>query len=153
VGSYGVDDGTWSGFFVKEDSPIRTARDLIGKKIAVNTLGAHHEFMLREYLARTGLTPAETKQVTLVVVPPINGEQALRYGQVEVATLGSVFRERALERGGLRLLFSDVQLYGPFTAGSYVFTHKFLRDHPNTVRKFVDAVGRSIEWARAEQPA
>ena len=42
---------------MKEDSPIKTARDLIGKKIAVNTLGAHLEFMLREYLARNGLTP------------------------------------------------------------------------------------------------
>jgi len=152
VGSYGVDDGTWGGFFVLAGSPIQSARDLIGKKVAVNTLGAHHEFMLREYLERAGLTQAEAKQVTLVVVPPINGEQALRYGQVDVAMLTNVFRERAMERGGLRLLFSDRDMYGAFTAGSYVFTTKFLRDHPNTVRKFVTATGRAIEWARAQQP-
>jgi ABC-type nitrate/sulfonate/bicarbonate transport system substrate-binding protein len=152
IGSYGVDEQAWTGFYVKENSPIRTARDLIGKKVAMNTLGAHHEFMLREYLARAGLTPAEAKQVTLLVVPPINGEQALRYDQVDVATLGSVFRDRALERGGIRPLFTDVQLYGPFTAGSYVFTRDFIREHPKTVRKFVDGVGRAIEWARAEKP-
>jgi len=56
VGYYGSDDNTYNGYFVKEDSPIKTARDLIGKKVAVNTLGAHLEFVLREYLARNGLT-------------------------------------------------------------------------------------------------
>src|ERR1700760_4762834 len=39
VGYYGSDDSTYNGYYVKEDSPIRIARDLIGKKVAVNTLG------------------------------------------------------------------------------------------------------------------
>lgn len=56
IAAYGVDDQTWSGYYVPEDSPIHTARDLIGKKISMNTLGAHFEFVLREYLARNGLT-------------------------------------------------------------------------------------------------
>jgi ABC-type nitrate/sulfonate/bicarbonate transport system substrate-binding protein len=150
IGYYGVDDETWGGFFVTADSPIRAPRDLIGKKVSVNTLGAHYEFMLREYLTRGGLTPAEIKQVTLVVVPPINGEQALRQKQVEVTTLTGIFRDKALERGELRLLFSDHDLYGSFTAGSIVFSNKMLRERPNTVRKFVEGTGRAIEWARAQ---
>ncbi|MET0386648.1 MAG: ABC transporter substrate-binding protein [Polyangiales bacterium] len=47
VGSYGVDEETFSRFFVLERSPIRSARDLIGKQVAMNTLGAHAELMLR----------------------------------------------------------------------------------------------------------
>jgi ABC-type nitrate/sulfonate/bicarbonate transport system substrate-binding protein len=31
IAAYGVDDVTWSGFYVPEDSPVHTARDLIGK--------------------------------------------------------------------------------------------------------------------------
>src|SRR3954463_6467080 len=50
IGYYGTDENTWLGYYVLEDSPIKTARDLIGKKIAVNTVGAHAEFILREYL-------------------------------------------------------------------------------------------------------
>lgn len=152
VGYYGSDDNTWQGFFVKEDSPIRTARDLIGKKVAVNTLGAHLEFVLREYLQRAGLTPDEAKQVTLVVVPPVNGEQALRQGQVEVTTLAGVLRDKALERGGLRKLFSDKDLFGNFTGGAYVLRDKYIQDHPNTTRKFVEATARAIEWARSTPP-
>jgi ABC-type nitrate/sulfonate/bicarbonate transport system substrate-binding protein len=150
VGYYGVDEGTWAGFFTTSDSPITSARDLIGKKIAVNTLGAHHEFMLREYLARAGLPPAEAKQVTLVVMPPISSEQALRQHQVDVAVLNGIFRDKALERGGLRPLFTDLELFGKFTAGSYVFSERSLREHPKSVRKFVGAVARAIEWARAQ---
>ncbi|MGX1073589.1 ABC-type nitrate/sulfonate/bicarbonate transport system substrate-binding protein [Bradyrhizobium elkanii] len=99
VGYYGSDANTYYGYYVKDDSPIKTARDLIGKKVAVNTLGAHLEFVLREYLARNGLGAGEAKQVTLVAVPPVTGEQALRQGQVEVSALSGVLRDKALERG------------------------------------------------------
>jgi ABC-type nitrate/sulfonate/bicarbonate transport system substrate-binding protein len=148
LGYYGVDENTWTGYYVKEDSPIKSARDLIGKKIAVNTLGAHHEFMVREYLERAKLTEAEAKQVTLVVTPPVTGEQALRQGHVEVTTLGGVLRDKALERGGIRPLFTDRALYGNFTAGTIVLHDKFIAQNPNTSRHLVSALARSIEWAR-----
>jgi ABC-type nitrate/sulfonate/bicarbonate transport system substrate-binding protein len=149
IGYYGTDENTWLGYYVLEDSPIKTARDLIGKKIAVNTVGAHAEFILREYLARNGLTKAEADQVTLVVVPPVTSEQALRQHQIDVAGLQNILRDKALSRGGIRKLFSDFDLYGKFTAGTYVFTTAFIRDNPNTVKKFVAAVSQAIEWARS----
>ncbi len=153
IGYYGVDQQSWGGFFVLQDSPIHSARELIGKKIAVNTLGAHHEFVLREYLSRNGLSKEEAAQVTLVVVPPVNAEQALRQGQVEVAVLQSVLRDKAMERGGIRSLFTDYDLFGEFTAGSYVMARDFLAKNPNAARRFVEATARAIEWARAQPPA
>lgn len=149
VGGYGVDAKRWSGFYVTEDSAIRGPRALLGKKVAMNTLGAHHEFMLKEYLSRHGLTSAEIAQVTLVVLPPVSAEQALRQGQVDVAVLGDILRDKALERGGIRPLFSDHELFGEFTAGSYVLTTRFLKESPNSARKLVEAAARAIEWARS----
>jgi ABC-type nitrate/sulfonate/bicarbonate transport system substrate-binding protein len=149
MGYYGVDANTWSGYYVLEGSPIRSARDFIGKKVSMNTVGAHQEFVLREYLTRGGLSKAEIDQVTLVVVPPVSGEQALRQGQVDVSVLQSVLRDKALERGGIRSVFSDHDLFGEFTAGSYVLTKDFLRDKPKTARRFVEATARAIEWARS----
>ena len=153
IGYYGVDQETWGGFYVLEGSPIVSARDLIGKKVAVNTLGAHYEFVLREYLARAGRSKDEIAQVTLLVVPPVNGEQALRQGQVEVTTLQGTLRDKAAERGGLRKLFSDFDLFGKFTAGSIVLRRDFLQTHPRTARHFVDATARAIEWARNQPRA
>jgi ABC-type nitrate/sulfonate/bicarbonate transport system substrate-binding protein len=152
IGYYGSDENTWQGFFVREDSPIRSARDLIGKKVAVNTLGAHLEFVLREYLARGGLSAEEARQVTLVVVPPVTGEQALRQGQVEVTTLAGVLRDKALERGGIRKLFSDRDLFGDFTGGPYVLRDKFIKENPNTARKLIEGTAKAIEWARTTPP-
>jgi ABC-type nitrate/sulfonate/bicarbonate transport system substrate-binding protein len=149
VGSYGVDPQIWGGYYVKQDSPIRSARDLLGKKVAVNTVGAHQEFALKEYLARSGLSQEEMRQVMLVSLPPINVEQALRQGQTDVSVLNSIYRDRALERGGLRLLFSDLELFGSFTAGSYVLRTDFIARHPKTARKFVEGVGKAIDFSRS----
>lgn len=148
IGYYGVDAKQWSGFYVLDSSPIQKPTDLIGKKVAMNTIGAHSEFMLKEYLARAGLPAEKAAQVTLVVVPPTSAEQSLRQEQVEVATLGGIMRDKALERGSIHPLFRDFDLYGEFTAGSYVMRNDFIRKNPKTARKFVDAVSRALTWAR-----
>jgi ABC-type nitrate/sulfonate/bicarbonate transport system substrate-binding protein len=152
IGYYGSDADTYNGYYVKDGSPIRSARDLIGKKVAVNTLGAHLEFMLREYLARNGVSAAEAKQVTLVAIPPVTGEQALRQGSVDVTTLNGVLRDKALERGGIRRLFADTELFGNFTGGAYVLRDKFIKDNPNSSRKLVEGVSRAIVWAQTTSP-
>lgn len=153
VGYYGTDEKTFSGFYVLDDSPLHGAKDLLGKKVAMNTLGAHSEFMLKEYMFRNGFGAAQANQVTMVVVPPTNAEQALRQRQVEVSVLGSILREKAVERGGIHPLFTDFDLFGKFTAGSYVLRNDFIRKNPNTARKFVQATARAIEWARAADRA
>ncbi|QGQ95933.1 ABC transporter substrate-binding protein [Paenibacillus psychroresistens] len=148
ISYYGVDENTWTGYYVLDGSPIKSAKDLIGKKIAVNTLGAHHEFVIKEYLHRAGLTAAEIKDVTLVVVPPVTSEQTLRANQIDVAALGGVLRDKALERGGIHPLFKDSDLFGIFSAGSYVLTEKFIKNNPNASGKFIEATAKAIEWAR-----
>jgi len=148
LGVSSIDERTWNGFYVLEDSPIRSARDFIGKSVAMNTLGAHSEFMLKEYLHRQGLSRTEVQQVTLVVIPPVNGEQTLRERQVDVAVLGGIFRDKALERGGLRATFSDYDLFGAITSASYVLREDFILTKPNAARKFVEATARALEWSR-----
>lgn len=148
IGYYGSDKETFNGYYVLDDSPIRTGRDLIGKKVGMNTLGAHHEFLVREWLAQEGLTPEEIAQVELTVVPPVNGEQVLRQGQVDVSTLGSVFRETAVERGGIRPLFTDESLFGAFTYGSIVFRDDFIEKNRDAVADFVQGTARAIRWTQ-----
>jgi ABC-type nitrate/sulfonate/bicarbonate transport system substrate-binding protein len=150
VGYYGSNEQTSMGFYVTGNSPIKTARDLIGKKIGVNTLGAHAEAVTKTYLARAGLTDAEIKQVELIVVPPVNTEQSLRQGNIDAGALYQTLQDKALERGGLRALYTDVQLLGPFTAGSYVVRNDFAKKNPNTVKTLVTGVGKAIEWSRTQ---
>lgn len=148
LGYYGADTQSFQGYYVLDDSSIRDARDLIGKKVGMNTLGAHHEFLVREWLAQQGLTNDEIAQVELIVVPPVNTEQALREGQIDVGTLGSVFRETAVERGGLRPLFTDESLFGAFTYGTLAFRDDFIANNRDAVEDFVQGTARAIRWAQ-----
>nr|WP_260408479.1 ABC transporter substrate-binding protein [Planomonospora venezuelensis] len=148
VGYYGSDEDSYIGYYVADGSPIKGPRDLIGKKIGVNTLGAHLEAVLKEYLKRGGLTPDEIGRVELVVVPPANTEQALRQGRIDVAALSGVLRDKALERGGIHPLLKDIDLFGSFTAGSVVLREDFIEDNPNTTRTFVEGFAKAVEWTQ-----
>ncbi|MFF8288673.1 ABC transporter substrate-binding protein [Streptomyces sp. NPDC016309] len=149
ISYYGSDAHAYSGYYVRADSPIRTARDLVGKKVGMNTLGAHSEAMLDIYLQRGGVPAAEADKVEALVVPPVNTEQSLRQRQIDVAVLSGVLRDKALAGGGLRQLFTDHQLLGSFSAGTYVLTERFIKRNPGTVRTFVTGVGRALDWSRA----
>ncbi|MET9492477.1 ABC transporter substrate-binding protein [Nocardia sp. NPDC006630] len=146
LSSYGADDKNYTGYFVRDDSGITSARDLIGKKVGVNTLGAHHEFITREWLHQQGLSEAEIKQVQFVVLPPVSTEDALRKGQIDVAALGSVFRDTAIARGGLHSLYTDKDLFGQFDYGTYVFRNDYLKDHADAVKDFVQGTARATRW-------
>ncbi|MFF9405058.1 ABC transporter substrate-binding protein [Streptomyces anandii] len=149
ISYYGSDKYAYNGFYVLKDSPIRSARDLIGKKVGMNTLGAHSEAMLDIYLQRGGLSRAEIAKAEPLVIPPVNTEQTLRQKQIDVAVLGGILRDKALAAGGIRPLFTDYELLGAFSAGTYVMTDRFLKQNPDTARVFVTAVGRAIEWSRS----
>lgn len=88
------------GLLVLENSSIRTIKDLEGKKIAVNVLGAESDYVIRQYLKQNGLS---IDKVQLVVVPSANQEQVLRSKQVDAAawtTSGGVDFDKAVETGG-----------------------------------------------------
>ncbi|MEU7848436.1 ABC transporter substrate-binding protein [Micromonospora parva] len=150
VSYYGSDKDTFQGYYVLQDSPIRDPRDLIGRKVGMNTLGAHAEAVLKTWLARGGLTAAEIRQVELVALPPVNTEQSLRQQQIDVAVLGGVIRDKAVASGGIRTIVTDYELLGAFSGGTYVFRDDFIKRNPETVKAFVTGVGKAIEWARTQ---
>ena len=147
INYYGADEKNFSGYYVKADSAIKEPRDLIGKKIAVNTLGAHHEAVINTYLTKNGLSQDEIKQVQLVPLAPNDTEEAIRRGQVDVGTLGGVLQDRAIEAGGLRSLFNDYELFGTFAGGQIVLRDDFIEKNPTTTRTFTTAIAKALKWA------
>ena len=146
IASYGSDEDMNVGFYVLENSPIRSPRDFIGKKVAVNAFGAHYEFVIKDYLLRHGLTEKEIRDVELIVLPPVSTEQSLRNGQIDIAVFSGILEKRALKTGGVRPIFKDIELYGPFTAGSYAMRKDFIAQHRDAAKTFVSGVARAQEW-------
>ncbi|MEK5037345.1 ABC transporter substrate-binding protein [Sporosarcina sp. FSL K6-3457] len=149
VGSYGSDENTFMGAYALEGSSIESEKDFIGKKIGVNILGAHMEFVVKDYLRKGGLTEKEIDEVTLVTIPASNAEQSLRNNQIDVVILSGIARDRALEIGGITEIFKDIEVFGSeFTAGDYFFTEQYIKENPNTVKQFVEGVAKAIDWAQ-----
>lgn len=148
VNYYGADEKSYQGFYVREDSKITKPKDLIGKKIAVNTLGAHAEAAVETWLTRAGLSAKEIDKVQLVVLPPNDTEEAIRRGQVDAGALSGILQDRAKLEGDIRELFKDSDLLGPLNGGQYVLRDDFIAENPEATREFTTGVAKAIEWAR-----
>jgi ABC-type nitrate/sulfonate/bicarbonate transport system substrate-binding protein len=148
ISYYGSSGDVSSSLLVKKDSGIKDASDLIGKKVAVNTLGANAEAVLDTYLEKEGLTPEEIDRVTLVPLPGINSEAALREGQVDAAYLFGSLKEVALSHGGVTELVNDIDLVGEYDAGSYVLRDDFIKRNPETSKKFVAAIAKALDYTQ-----
>jgi ABC-type nitrate/sulfonate/bicarbonate transport system substrate-binding protein len=153
ISYYGSTADVSSSLLTLEKSDIDDGRDLIGKKVAVNTLGANAEAVLDTYLADEGLSQEEIEQVTLVPLPGINSEAALREGQVDAAYLFGSLKEIALRNGGIEQVVNDVDLVGEYNAGSYVLRDRFIAENPDTTRDFVAAVAKALDYTQTHPVA
>lgn len=147
VSSYGSNADYFVGFYTSEDSGIEEPRDLIGKTIAVNTLGAHSEAVVSSYLKSEGLTPQEIEQVQLVVLPPTDTAQAVRTHQVDVGALSGASQVHAVKQGGLREVFRDTEVFSNFDAGEYVLRDDFIAQYPEAAHSLATGIAKAADWA------
>lgn len=146
--SNGINDEVQSIFYVLEDSPIRDIKDIAGKTVAVNTLGAHLDYTIREALHSVGL-PSDAANQIVVPVPQL--EQVLRSGQVDVSAFGywqTTFEGAAKQKGGLRAIFDDTDVLGEIAGGFIVLRRDFIEKHPEAAKVFVEQSERALDYAR-----
>lgn len=148
IAYYGSDPQVYGGVLAKADSSIAKPQDLIGKKVAVNTLGAQNEAVLDTWFTKAGMTPDEIKKVTLVPLPSINAEAALRNGQVDAAYLQGSLLVNALKTPGLKVILKDTNLLGTFNGGAYEMTDAYLKEHPDTAKEFVGGMAKALAWVQ-----
>ncbi|MGX0978583.1 ABC-type nitrate/sulfonate/bicarbonate transport system substrate-binding protein [Roseovarius sp. MBR-51] len=144
----GINDDAQSVFHVLEDSPIKSIEDIAGKTIAVNTLGAHLDYTIREALHQQGLPQ---NAANLVVVPGPQLEQVLRSKQVDIAAFGywqTTFEGAARAGGGLRKVFDDTDVLGEIAGGFTVLRRDWVEAHPDAARDFVEKSALALDYAR-----
>jgi ABC-type nitrate/sulfonate/bicarbonate transport system substrate-binding protein len=147
VPTYGSDDKTYSSLVVPADSPIKSARDLIGKKIAVNTLGANAEAILDTWFKQQGLSDDDIKKVTLVALPPLNTPEALAKHQIDAAYLGTKGVEITNQAVKTRALVKDTDVAGgPYEGGGFSLRDDFIQDNPDTAKELVAGVAHAVNF-------
>lgn len=151
--SSGINKRVKSIFYVLEDSPIKSIRDIAGKTIAVNILGAHLDYAVRLALASVGLPRNAAK---LVVVPGPQLETTLRSKQVDIAAVGywqTTFDGVLVKNGGVRAIFDDTDVLGDLAGGYVVLRRDFIKANPAAARIFVEQAARAADWERENPEA
>ncbi len=146
--SNGINDEVKSTFYVLDGSPIHSVADIQGKTIAVNTLGAHLDYAIREALHKAGLPQ---NAANLVVVPGPQLEPTLRSGQVDIAALGywqATFEGMLVKNGGVKPVFNDTDVLGDIAGGYTVVRRDFVNSHPDAAANFVKQAARAADWSR-----
>lgn len=144
-----------SGLLVLEESNIRTIKDLPGKRIAVNVLGAEADYVIRQFLKKNGLS---ISQVELVTVPSENQEQMLRSKQVDAVAWtsnGGAYFDMTVEKGGVREVpgTRNFETKGETVLYGIGFRNDFIEKHPDTVRRYIRAydTARRIVYAEFQK--
>ena len=136
---------------VAPTSPIRTARDLIGKTVAVNGLRNISEIGVDAWLDENGVSPASVK---LVEMPFSSMAATIASGRVDAALLTQPDLEGALTKKTVRVLSYPYESVGKqFLVGCWFATSTWANDHPESVRAYASAMQQTAEWANSHRAA
>ncbi|TWH47532.1 ABC transporter substrate-binding protein [Sporomusa sp. KB1] len=137
---------TW---MTKADGKINSPQDLVGKKIAMNSLGGCAELLTLEFLRQNGITK---DKVTIVTMPDKQQEQALKQGLVDVAALHNVYQKAARNHGGVKVLSTSYDIgkgagNGPASGLAIrAFSDDFIKEYPDVVKAYIAADIKAQHW-------
>ena len=135
---------------VLNDSAVKSPADLVGKRVAVNSINSVNWLYDRAFIRSKG--KADPAQVQYLEVPFPSMVDALLGGSVDAIDVAQPFIHIALATGKARVLgytFLDVQ--PGLHIAPYAGTAAWLDANPNTVKAFVSAMRKAVEYMRGNQ--
>ncbi|MFI8230421.1 ABC transporter substrate-binding protein [Streptomyces sp. NPDC085900] len=144
VASTGVQGKDFGATLVKKDSSIKTAKDLEGKKVAVNTLKNIVELSVRESVKKAGGDPDKVK---FVEIPFDQMAAALDKGQVDAAMAVEPALTTIKAQGGREIASSLVDVAPDLTVAMYFTSQQYAQQNPAVVKKFRTATAQSLAYA------
>jgi NitT/TauT family transport system substrate-binding protein len=120
---------------------ITTVEQLRGKKIATPQLGNTQDVAIRYYLKEKGLTTTKEGGGDVSIVPQANSQtlETFRSGAIDGAWVPEPFVSQLVNAGG-KVLVDERDLWpgGRFVITNLIVSTKFLKEHPETVKKLVE---------------
>ena len=133
---------------VLKDSPIRKAKDLEGKTLAVNTLNNIVHLMAMAWLDKNGADPAKVKYVE---IPFPQMEAALVAKRVDAVSAHEPFVTASTGRGVTRVLAHNWGEVAPkFLIASWFASNKWVQKNKDAARAFIRATNGAIDAINAD---
>jgi NitT/TauT family transport system substrate-binding protein len=142
----------WPGYpltalLVQKDGPIRSVRDLKGRKVGITQLGSTFHYMLGNLLEQEGLSLADVEPAPLRTLGAM--AEALQARRVDAILIPQPFAGTAVENGSGRILFWVGDKL-PYQVAAIFYSKAFAQDRERAIafmkgyvkaaRLFFDAV-------------
>src|SRR5262249_10348869 len=129
---------------VPVDSPIKGPRDLEGKRMAVDAVGGIGWTYTSALTEQAGGGP---KKIQFVELPFPQMPDALLNNQVDAAQISEPGRSLILKTGRVTALAYPIIEVQPGAEISHVIAKAdWVQSHPETLRRFLRAYGKGIEY-------
>ncbi len=145
TGEKGKDFG---GIVVPENSPIKTAADLAGKRVAINTLQNINTTTTNKVVRDAGADPSK---IAYTELPFPEIPAAVANGDVDAGQVVEPFLTIAKQQGMREIASNFAQTDPNLNVGLYFATDKYLSENAETVQKFTTAMQQSLKYA-SENP-
>jgi NitT/TauT family transport system substrate-binding protein len=144
VASTGTDGKDFGAVVVKGDSPIRTAEDLAGKKVAVNTLRNINTTTVNNVVREAGGDPST---ITYVELPFPDIAPAVAKGAVDAGQVVEPFLTIAAGQGDRQVASNYAGTAPGLTVGLYFTSKDFAERNAGAVEGFRAAMAKSLDYA------
>ncbi|MFC5001044.1 ABC transporter substrate-binding protein [Dactylosporangium cerinum] len=146
VASTGVEGKDFGAVIVKADSPIKTAKDLAGKRVAVNTLKNINTTTINNVVQKAGGDPSTITYVELAF-PDIGA--AIAKGDVDAGQVVEPFLTIGTGQGNRQVVSNYAGTDADLTVGMYFTSQQYASQNPKVVAGFTAAMKKSMEYAAA----
>ena len=141
---------TQASIVVKAGSAIKSAVDLVGKKVAVPAIKTQTWMNIRAVVDAAG---GDSSKVQFVEVPPDQMLDLLLKGTVDAADISEPLASSAIASGQVRLLHNaDAPGDKGAPASMYVATKTYLAKNASTAAEFAQAVEAAAETTANDRP-
>ncbi len=146
IASTGEAGKDFAALTVKGDSPVESAKELEGKKVAINTLKNINETAVRASVRTAGGDPDEVEFVELAFdqMPA-----ALDGGRIDAAMVVEPALATIKNQGGREIASPMIDIAPKLTVAMYFTSTQYARKNPEVVKKFQEATAESLAYADA----
>jgi NitT/TauT family transport system substrate-binding protein len=132
---------------VAADSPIHTAKDLVGQTLAIGALQSIDEVGIDSWMERSGADP---KTLKYVEIPQAAIQAAIEAHRVAGAVLNRPQLDAALVGGKVRTLYPIYDAIAPsFMSSGWFATKDWADAHTDALARFVRVVEEASRYANA----
>jgi sulfonate transport system substrate-binding protein len=127
---------------VPKDSPIKSVKDLKGKKVALNK-GSNVHYLLVKALEANGV---KYEEIETAFLPPSDARAAFEKGAVDAWVIWDPFLAEAERKTGARILLDGTDLVN--NREFFLASESFAKAHPEVIDVIYQEIEKAEQWVK-----